>query len=143
MATISLNPTLYRQAQTYAKADGLSVEDWVSMLITRFAPAKKKKYEMRKIEELSPELQALIGFAKPAVANDDDINGDKARMEYLNAKTDALGSDMPDFEDMLQYKAAVSAECDVIVTRDKKRHFPINGIPVLSPEDFLNDFFGN
>ena len=57
--------------------------------------------------------------------------------------TDALGSDMPDFEDMLQYKAAVSAECDVIVTRDKKRHFPINGIPVLSPEDFLNDFFGN
>ena len=57
--------------------------------------------------------------------------------------TDALGSDMPDFEDMLQYKAAVSAECDVIVTRDKKRHFPINGIPVLSPEDFLNAFFGN
>ena len=57
--------------------------------------------------------------------------------------TDALGSDMPDFEVMLQYKAAVSAECDVIVTRDKKRHFPINGIPVLSPEDFLNDFFGN
>lgn len=39
--------------------------------------------------------------------------------------------------------AAVSAECDVIVTRDKKRHFPINGILVLSPEDFLNDFFGN
>ena len=41
---------------------------------------------MKKIEELSPELQALIGFAKPSVANDDDINGDKARMEYLTAK---------------------------------------------------------
>ena len=75
MATISLNPVLYRQAQTYAEADGLSVEDWVAMLITRFTPAKKKKYKMRKIEELSPELQALIGFAKPSVANDDDING--------------------------------------------------------------------
>ena len=88
MATISLNQALYKQAQTYAKADGLSVEDWVAMLITRFTPAKKKKYKMRKIEELSPELQALIGFAKPAVANDDDINGDKARMEYLTAKYD-------------------------------------------------------
>ena len=86
MATISLNSTLYSQAQTYAKADGMSVEDWVAMLIMRFTPVKKRKYKMKKIEELSLELQALIGFAKPAVANDDDINGDKARMEYLTAK---------------------------------------------------------
>ena len=86
MATISLNPTLYSQAQSYAKADGMSVEEWVSMLITHFKPVKKKKYKMRKIEELSPELQALIGFAKPEVASDDDINGDKARTEYLAAK---------------------------------------------------------
>ena len=41
---------------------------------------------MKKIEELSPELQALIGFAKPAVVSDDDINGDRARTEYLNEK---------------------------------------------------------
>lgn len=86
MATISLNPTLYTRAQNYAKADGMSVEEWVAMLITRFTPARKKKYKMKKIEELSPELQALIGFAKSATASDDDINGDKARTEYLNAK---------------------------------------------------------
>ena len=41
---------------------------------------------MKMIEELSPELQALIGFAKPAVADDNDINGDKARTEYLTEK---------------------------------------------------------
>ena len=86
MAIISLNPTLYNQAQSYAQADGMNVEEWVAMLITRFTPDKKKKYKMKKIEELSPELQALIGFAKPTVANDDDINGDKARTEYLTAK---------------------------------------------------------
>lgn len=86
MATISLNPTLYSQAQNYAKAAGMSVEEWVAMLITRFTPVKKKKYKMKQIEELSPELQALIGFAKPAVPNDDDINGDKARTEYLIEK---------------------------------------------------------
>ena len=45
MATISLNPTLYSQAQSYAKADGMSVEEWIAMLITRFTPAKKKKYK--------------------------------------------------------------------------------------------------
>ena len=41
---------------------------------------------MKNIEELTPELQALIGFAKPAVGDDEDINGDKARTEYLTAK---------------------------------------------------------
>lgn len=86
MATISLNPTLYNQAQSYAKENGLTVDEWVSLLITHFKPAKRKKYKMKQIEELSPELQALIGFAKPAVANDDDINGDKARTEYLTSK---------------------------------------------------------
>ena len=86
MATISLNSALYNQAQNYAKADGMSVEDWVAMLITRFTQTKKKKFKMKKIEELSPELQALIGFAKPEVPNDDDINGDKARTEYLTEK---------------------------------------------------------
>ena len=75
MATISLDSTLYYRAQSYAKADGMSVEEWVAMLITRFTPAKSKKFKMKKIEELSPELQSLIGFAKPAEASDDDING--------------------------------------------------------------------
>ena len=86
MATISLNTALYNQAQDYAKADGISVEEWVAMLITRFTPIKKKKFKMKDIEELSPELQALIGFAKPEVSDDDDINGDKARAEYLTDK---------------------------------------------------------
>ena len=86
MATISLNPTLYTKAQNYAKENGMSVEEWVAMLIKKFVPAKKKRYRMKKIEELSPELQAIIGFAKPSIPNDEDINGDKARMEYLTEK---------------------------------------------------------
>ena len=51
--------------------------------------------------------------------------------------SNALNSDLPDFEDMLQYEAAVANGCDVIVTRDRKRHFPQDGIPILSPESFL------
>lgn len=48
----------------------------------------------------------------------------------------ALFSDMPDFEDMLQYNAAIAADADVIVTRNKK-HFPKQGIPILTPQEFL------
>jgi len=52
----------------------------------------------------------------------------------------ALEGDVPDFEDRLQFEAAVAAQCNVIVTRDKKRHFPQGHIPILSPEEFLNEF---
>lgn len=64
-----------------------------------------------------------------------------AAMDDLQV-SNALNSDMPDFEDMLQYEAALAAKCDIIVTRDRKRHFPTEEIPVLSPEVFLNTYFG-
>ncbi|MBR2237724.1 MAG: PIN domain-containing protein [Prevotella sp.] len=86
--------------------------------------------------------------ARKNVGYENAIHGLKALKAYVKTTTmddnqvmDALCSDMPDFEDMLQYKAAEAAGCDAIVTRDKKRHFPQKGIPVLSPEAFLNEYF--
>ena len=52
----------------------------------------------------------------------------------------ALHSVAPDFEDMLQYMAAQAAECEIIITRDYNRHFPTDGIPIMSPESFLETF---
>lgn len=48
----------------------------------------------------------------------------------------ALFSQMPDFEDMLQFESACASGCDVIVTRNKK-HFPQEAIPVLSPDELF------
>ena len=86
--------------------------------------------------------------ARKNVGYEKAVNGLKTLKSYVKTATmddvqvnEALYSDMPDFEDMLQYKSAIASRCDVIVTRDKKRHFPQDGIPVLSPEDFLNDYF--
>ena len=86
--------------------------------------------------------------ARKNVGYEQAINGLKCLKSYVktaamddNQVTDALCSEMPDFEDMLQYEAAVAAKCDVIVTRDKKRHFPKDGLPILSPEGFLDEFF--
>ena len=41
---------------------------------------------LKPIEQLSPELQAIIGFAKPDTQRKDDINGDFARTEYIKEK---------------------------------------------------------
>ena len=49
---------------------------------------------------------------------------------------EALHSKMPDFEDMLQYEAALASDCDVIITRNSK-HFPKGIIPILTPLEFL------
>ena len=49
---------------------------------------------------------------------------------------EALYAAAPDFEDMLQYNAAISAKCEYIVTRNEK-HFPQGTTPVLSPVAFL------
>lgn len=88
MATISLNPTLYSRAQNYAKADGMSVEEWVAMLISRFSPARKKKYKMKKIEELSPVLQGILNMPRTGQIDADDVNGTQARDEYYKEKYD-------------------------------------------------------
>ena len=41
-----------------------------------------------------------------------------------------------DFEDGLQYEAALSADCDCIITRNEK-DFAFSKLPVFTPTDFL------
>ena len=49
---------------------------------------------------------------------------------------EALYAIAPDFENMLQYHAAQAEGCSHIVTRNE-RHFPQDGIVVLSPTNFM------
>ena len=54
----------------------------------------------------------------------------------------AIASPCKDIEDSLQYFSALSAKCNVIVTRNKK-DFPVNeNIPVLTPQEFF-DFYSD
>ena len=52
----------------------------------------------------------------------------------------ALHSNMPDFEDMLQFESAYMAGCDVIVTRNKK-HFPQDLLQVITPSEFFESYW--
>lgn len=51
----------------------------------------------------------------------------------------AFSEKATDYEDMLQYHSALSAGCEIIVTRNEK-HFPKNVVQVLSPQAFLNGY---
>ncbi|MBL4677947.1 MAG: PIN domain-containing protein [Mucilaginibacter sp.] len=48
----------------------------------------------------------------------------------------AVESDFIDFEDAVQYYAAINGECDVIITRNTKDYKQAT-IPVLTAEEFL------
>lgn len=48
----------------------------------------------------------------------------------------AIASPAPDFEDMLQYQCAKSANCDYIITNDR-RHFDFSDIPHFSSFAFV------
>jgi len=50
-----------------------------------------------------------------------------------------LNSSFKDFEDSLQYFSAVSAECDLIITRNAK-DFKSSHLPVMNVEEYLKSF---
>lgn len=85
-------------------------------------------YIMRK---LSPEdLRILI----KRICDTFSIVSNTKDQILKNLKESAI-----DFEDGLQYQAAMSAECDCLITRNKK-DFPFAKIPVLTPAEFLSSF---
>ena len=53
---------------------------------------------------------------------------------------DALLFEVKDFEDVLQYQCAKAAECDVIVTNNKKDFQQFCDLPFLTSEEFLLQF---
>ena len=111
-------------AETVMKlGDSQNVEFLISYLtIANFA------YIMRK---LSPDkLRALIG----RICNTFTVVRNTNNQIILNLQDSAT-----DFEDGLQYQAAVSGGCDCIITRNKK-DFTFAKIPVLTPMDFISMF---
>jgi len=49
----------------------------------------------------------------------------------------AILSDCPDFEDAMQISSAEEANCDVIVTNNKKHFDAYTDIPVYTPKEFI------
>lgn len=87
-----------------------------------------------------------VYILKSTYKHSDPVSVVRAYKKYITAlpMTDeqcvrALNSNMPDFEDMLQYESALSADCDCILTRNQK-HFPKDTLPILTAEEFLTKF---
>lgn len=85
MNTITIDDNIYRGAELYAKLHNISITKLVEKAILNIVSQKEKPFELKKEEELSPEIRSLIGVVK-APSQIDDLNGRNARMEYLKEK---------------------------------------------------------
>ena len=82
---------MYNEVKIFADQNHVSVEDFIVSLIKKAVPAKRilrKKYKMKKIEELSPILQGILNMPRTDQIDSDDINGTQAREEYYKEKYD-------------------------------------------------------
>ena len=88
MATITLSSAAYNDAKQLAETQNLSVDEFIVSLINKFALSRqgKKKFKILPIEKLSPEIQDILSMPIIGQLDADDINGDKARMEYYKEK---------------------------------------------------------
>lgn len=83
---------------------------------------------------------------KSTYKHTDPVSVVKAYKQYIIALTmndeqcqRALSSDAPDLEDNLQYEAALAANVDCIITRNKK-HFKQSTITLFTAEEFINGY---
>lgn len=88
MTTITISDKLYKDLEQTAKESNMSFHSFVvQALNTIVKKAKPKhKYKLKSVENLPKEIRDLIGIAKNANVKDNDINGNKAREEYLAEK---------------------------------------------------------
>lgn len=86
MNTIVINPELYFSAQSYATEHKVDITVLVEQYLQRLLQLDKKTYALKEINELAPTIQQLVGVIPVTEEEKADLNGEKARMEYLQEK---------------------------------------------------------
>ena len=88
MNTITLSTAAYNNAKYLADTQNLSVDEFVVMLIDRFAHSKvnKKKYKMLPVEKLNPIVLDILNMPRTGELDANDVNGEDTRLEYYKEK---------------------------------------------------------
>lgn len=85
MNTITIDPHIWKGAETYARLHNISLEKLIEKALASIMRNDKEAFRIKQEEELSPEIRSLIGAVKSPSQNT-DIDGKEARMEYIQQK---------------------------------------------------------
>lgn len=89
--TITIRRNVFLGAERYAREHNVSLDAFVEGVIIKAIGLDQSgkaggKFRLRSFDELSPRVKSLIGSGTTDKAVDGDIDGRKARMEYLQEK---------------------------------------------------------
>lgn len=107
----------------YAKSGELSLS-FSSISVANSFFILRKFYSSQELSKAFIDLRSYV-----------DICGISSTDVY-----NALTANWQDGEDCIQYQAALSANCDIIITRNPE-DFKKSNIPVMQPEEFLDLYF--
>ena len=87
MATITISNTVYNDVKQYADKQNMGVDELIAMLINNVLyPKPKRKFDLLPLDQLEPELQDIINMPRIGRIDENDLNGEQARMEYYKEK---------------------------------------------------------
>lgn len=85
--SININSQLLANAQSYSKKMGSDLSRFIEVLLYQVVPITEKTESdakaIKTIDKLSPFVQSLCGVVKNTKDFEADLDGDEARLEYL------------------------------------------------------------
>ncbi len=109
------------------KVKSKELKGFISALTVPILYFLRSKYIPEK--QTREDIRRIIDNFKTIALTDDIINK-------------SFTSDLPDFEDAVQFYSAKEAKCAVIITRNVKDFEKVKEISVQTPEEFLKEFEG-
>lgn len=90
MASIAISDELYKSIEQSAQQNDVSlhkfVEDALSWAVSKARPRQAPAYKLKPVDQLPKEIRDIIGIAKSADNDNQDLNGRAIKMEYLKEK---------------------------------------------------------
>ncbi len=115
-------PHYQNSARAWTRAERGAIEGYVSAV--SFTDIFYIVQRVRNGAEARSVVRGMLGVFTPATCNAGIVR-------------QAVESDLPDFEDAVQYFSALHAEADCIITRNAPDFPRRPALPVLSPAQFL------
>lgn len=86
MNTIQIEPKLYNMAVLFAKQHNTNLQVMVENYIRKVVSKETTSNVIKNLEELSPEVQALVGIIPAEKEDYEDLNGERYKAEALKRK---------------------------------------------------------
>lgn len=86
MNTIQIEPKLYNMAVLFAKQHNTNLQEMVENYIRKVVSKEAASKAIKNLEELSPEVRAIVGIIPADREDYEDLNGERYKSEAMKLR---------------------------------------------------------